>query len=142
MSLTMTEDERNAFLAEPRIAVLAVEQPGRGPLTVPVWYAYNTGGEVAVLTSSDSLKARLIRDAGRFTIIVQVEEQPYRYVAAEGSAVFNGATYDDVLAMAERYLPRAQALGYAESIRGESNVLIRMTPERWLSKGESRLEKI
>lgn len=142
MPSTMTEDERNAFLAEPHVAVLAVEQPGRGPLTVPVWYGYSPGGEVAVLTSSDSVKARLVRAAGRFTIIVQVAEQPYRYVAVEGPAVFNDATYDDVLDMALRYLPRAQALGYAESILGESNVLIRMTPERWLSKGRSRLEQI
>ena len=142
MPSTMTEDERNAFLAEPHVAVLAVEQPGRGPLTVPVWYAYSPGGEVAVLTSSDSVKARQVRAAGRFTIIVQVAEQPYRYVAAEGPAVFNDATYDDVLGMALRYLPQAQALGYAESIQGESNVMIRMTPERWLSKGQSRLEQI
>lgn len=138
----MTADERNSFLAESHVAVLAVEQPGRGPLTVPVWYAYTPGSEVTVLTSSDSIKAKLIRAAGRFTVIVQVEAQPYRYVAADGPAVIDEATYDDVLAMAVRYLPRAQALGYAESIRGESNVLIRMTPERWLSKGQSRLEQI
>lgn len=142
MPSTMTEDERNAFLAEPHVAVLAVEQPGRGPLTVPVWYDYKPGGGVAVLTSSDSVKARLVRAAGRFTIIVQVAEQPYRYVAAEGPAVFNDATYDDVLGMALRYLPQEQALGYTESIQGESNVLIHMTPERWLSKGKSRLEQV
>ncbi|WP_199433522.1 pyridoxamine 5'-phosphate oxidase family protein [Qaidamihabitans albus] len=140
MSSTMTADEREAFLAEPHVGVLAVERSGRAPLTVPVWYDYEPGGSVAVLTSPDSVKAKLIRGVGRFTLIAQVAEPPYRYAAADGPAAFDDATYDDVLAMAERYLPREQAVGYAESIRDETNVLIRMTPQRWLSKGQSRLE--
>ena len=34
----MTRTEREAFLAETRVGMLSVNEPGRGPLTVPVWY--------------------------------------------------------------------------------------------------------
>ncbi len=38
--LTMTRAEAEAFLAEPRVAVLSVTEPGRGPLASPLWYRY------------------------------------------------------------------------------------------------------
>jgi hypothetical protein len=38
--------DRELFLAEPHIAALSVSAgPGRGPLTVPIWYQYEPGGE-------------------------------------------------------------------------------------------------
>jgi len=36
VTLAMTPDEREAFLAGVHVGVLAVEEAGRGPLTVPV----------------------------------------------------------------------------------------------------------
>jgi hypothetical protein len=46
---------RELFLAEPHIAALPVSAaPGRGPLTVPVWYQYAPGGEAWVLTGHPS----------------------------------------------------------------------------------------
>jgi nitroimidazol reductase NimA-like FMN-containing flavoprotein (pyridoxamine 5'-phosphate oxidase superfamily) len=58
--------DREAFLAEPHIAALSVSAgPDRGPLTVPIWYQYEPGGEAWVLTEAASRKARLIEAAGR-----------------------------------------------------------------------------
>ena len=37
MSLKMTKDEREAFLADLHVGVISIEDPGRGPLTVPIW---------------------------------------------------------------------------------------------------------
>jgi hypothetical protein len=37
MSLAMTKQEREAFLAEVHVGVISIPEPGRGPLTVPVW---------------------------------------------------------------------------------------------------------
>ena len=57
--------DRELFLAEPHIAALSVSAgPGRGPLTVPIWYQYEPGGEAWVLTEAASRKARLIEAAG------------------------------------------------------------------------------
>jgi nitroimidazol reductase NimA-like FMN-containing flavoprotein (pyridoxamine 5'-phosphate oxidase superfamily) len=37
---SMTKAEREAFLADVHVAVLAVDEPGRGPMAIPVWYLY------------------------------------------------------------------------------------------------------
>jgi hypothetical protein len=49
MSLAMTKQEREAFLADVHMGVISIPEPGRGPLTVPVWYSCDPGGELRVL---------------------------------------------------------------------------------------------
>ena len=56
MSLAMTKAEREAFLAETRVAVISVAEPDRGPLTIPVWYSYEPGGVVRFVTAGTSKK--------------------------------------------------------------------------------------
>jgi nitroimidazol reductase NimA-like FMN-containing flavoprotein (pyridoxamine 5'-phosphate oxidase superfamily) len=56
VSLAMTRTEREEFLADVHVGVLSVEDPGRGPLTVPVWYADAPGATVDVITGTDSAK--------------------------------------------------------------------------------------
>ena len=55
---------RQEFLARPHVAALSVAEPGRGPLTVPIWYQYAPGGEPWVITPAASRKTRLIEEAG------------------------------------------------------------------------------
>ncbi len=77
--------EREQFLAEPHIGSLAVDAgPGRAPLVVPMWYQYTPGGDLWVMTGADSQKARLIRAAGRFSILAERVEPTIRYVSVEG----------------------------------------------------------
>ena len=40
MSLFMTKQEREAFLAEVHVGVISIAEIGRGPLTVPIRYNY------------------------------------------------------------------------------------------------------
>ncbi len=49
MSLAMTKEEREAFLADVHMAVISVAEHGHGPLVVPIWYSYEAGGEVRIL---------------------------------------------------------------------------------------------
>src|ERR1044071_8018094 len=80
MSIAMTKAEREAFLADVHVAVISIPEAGRGPLTVPVWYAYEPGGEVRIWTDATSRKAKLLGQANRFSLCVQQERPPYRYV--------------------------------------------------------------
>ena len=57
MSLSMTKDEREAFLADLHVAVIGIADDGRGPLTVPVWYSYEPGGALRFITGGGSKKA-------------------------------------------------------------------------------------
>ena len=139
MSLAMTRAEREAFLAAVHVGIVSVAEEGRGPLTVPIWYAYEPGGEVRVVTARSSRKGRLLARAGRFSLCVQVEAPPYKYVTVEGPIVgLEAAEIErDVRPLAHRYLGPVLGDRYVEETSGEAtrgdNVLIRMRPAHWLS---------
>ena len=139
MASTMNKEEREGFLAEVHVGVFAVAEEGRGPLAVPVWYAYEPGGEIMIWTGAGSRKARLLEAAGRFTFCVQDENPPYRYVTVEGAVSSVGpANFDgDVRPLAYRYLGEEAGESFLESLGGADgvagDVVIRMRPERWYS---------
>ncbi|MGW0522113.1 pyridoxamine 5'-phosphate oxidase family protein [Crossiella sp. NPDC003009] len=133
MELAMSRDVREKFLAEARVGVLAVPEPP-AVLQVPVWYAYEPGGPVVVLTARASRKAALIRAAGRFGLCVQDENPPYRYVSVEGpAAVEDRVDPAELSAMAHRYLDPATAREYLAANRGQltDDITFRMRPQRW-----------
>ena len=134
---TMTPREREAFLAETRVAVVSLAEPGRGPLAVPVWYAYEPGGVVRFVTGGKSRKARLLRDAGRLSLCVQTEVAPYKYASVEGPARIVGEPdfERDVRTIALRYLGADMGEMYLTMTAEErvGAVLVELTPERWLT---------
>jgi hypothetical protein len=133
--LTMTRDEREAFLADVHVGVMSIAADGRAPLGVPVWYAYEPGGLVNVLTEPKSRKARLLERSRRFSLCVQTETAPYKYVSVEGPVISweDGADADEQRALAERYLGAELAEPYLEATAGSPMVTLRMRPERWLT---------
>jgi nitroimidazol reductase NimA-like FMN-containing flavoprotein (pyridoxamine 5'-phosphate oxidase superfamily) len=78
MARPMTEREREAFLAEPRVAVLSVAgEEGRPPLAAPSFYAYLPGGAVSFFTNTQRRRARNVEridETGRVTLTVQRPE--------------------------------------------------------------------
>jgi len=128
--LSMTEVERSEFLAAVRVGVLAIDHPGHGPLALPIWYQWDNG-VVVISMDGSSLKARLLRAAGRATMTVQDEAPPYSYVSVEGPVVVTGEM-GDVLAMATRYLGAELGKWYADTNPSTADtVLVRLTPEKW-----------
>jgi PPOX class probable F420-dependent enzyme len=136
---TMTSEERQAFLAELHVGVIAVERPGRAPLSVPVWYGYQPGGDLMVWTDAGSVKEKLIRAAGRFALTAQDERPPYRYVTAEGPVSgIEPVDRDTALSIAVRYLGEKDGTAFTEQYLTSNSVLIRMRPQRWLSLDYSK----
>lgn len=130
----MTTEERERFLADVHVGVIAVERPDRAPLAVPIWYGYEPGGEVVLWTESKSVKNKLIGDAGRFSITVQDEQPPYKYVTAEGDvSAIEPADDATVRALAVRYLGAEEGAQFTDENVTPTSVVIRMRPERWLS---------
>ena len=142
MTLTMTSTERETFLAGVHVGILSVDEPGRGPLTVPVWYAYRPGGTVDIITGAQSAKARRLRAAGRFSVCAQTETPPYSYVSVEGpvSAEESTASPDERRAMAYRYLgPEVGDLYLAATAEDAAqSIVFRLSPERWLTTDFSK----
>jgi len=136
MSLRMSSDAREQFLADVHVGILAVAIDGAGPLTIPVWYAYDPRGVVTVSTGRYTRKAQAIAAAGRFTLCVQDERPPaYKYVSVEGPAVIEDIGAAERLALARRYLGTEGGDAFIAATASDeaSQVAIRMTPERWLT---------
>jgi PPOX class probable F420-dependent enzyme len=134
MSLTMSRAEGEEFLAGVHVGVLSVASgDGGGPLTVPVWYSYQPGGTVNVSTGRSTRKARAIEAAGRFSLCAQDERPPYKYVTVEGPVVIEDASDADRLELARRYLGAEAGDAFMAANPGGTQVMIRLTPERWLS---------
>ena len=132
----MTEIERQRFLADLHVGILGLERPDGPPLVVPVWYSYEPGGEVDVLTSASSLKGRLAAAAGRASLCAQQEELPYRYVTVEGPIEIDhlgDEAHDAVVPMAIRYLGEELGRAYAAGTNSTDEIRIRLSPERWFS---------
>ncbi|QOV37670.1 pyridoxamine 5'-phosphate oxidase family protein [Streptomyces ferrugineus] len=135
--MALSREEREQFLAEPHIAALAVDAgAGRAPLTVPIWYQYEPGGDVWILTGLDSRKNQLIQEAGRFSLMVDRLDPTIRYASVEGPVISTTpATLDHLREVSARYLPAEKVDGYVDFAwknHGEQ-VVIHMRPERWVS---------
>ena len=139
MSLAMTVQEREAYLADVHVAIVSVaDDSGRAPLAVPLWYEYRPGGEISLITARDSRKTALIRAAGRVTVAVQNGEPPYRYASAEGpvTAIDESVTVEQRWELARRYLGPEGADRYIENTAGATEQMVRILvrPEHWLTR--------
>jgi uncharacterized protein len=144
MPRPLTEQEREAFLADLHVATLSVaSDSARPPLTVPIWYHYQPGGNVTFFTrlqGGKTRKVRLIEKTGVLSLSVQKETAPYKFVTIEGTVTKtdHSPTVEQLLAIVGRYLPPEMAQGYVQSeIDGtaEANDLVLYTirPDRWIS---------
>jgi PPOX class probable F420-dependent enzyme len=139
VSFAMSVAEREQFLAGLHVGVLSVAEnragEERAPLAAPVWYDYQPGGRVSVITARGSRKGVALAAAGRMSLCVQDEKPPYRYVTVEGPVEIEELDPAERLAMARRYLGPDGGEQYVASNpdpAGE-NVMIRMRPEHWLT---------
>lgn len=131
----MSRQEREAFLADLHVGVISIPRPDGPPLAAPIWYDYEPGGDIWLLTGPTSQKGRLLREGTRVTLVAQREALPYAYVTVEGTVtgVREADTEADTLPMARRYL--GEEGGDAYTTANSDNVSVRLTvrPDRWLT---------
>ncbi|MFE9577960.1 pyridoxamine 5'-phosphate oxidase family protein [Nocardia sp. NPDC006044] len=134
--MALTLKERQEFLAQPHVAALSVAGgTGRGPLSVPIWYQYEPGSEPWVTTGAESRKLRLIKESGRFTLLVQRTEPTTRYVSVEGPVSRIVPLTDELhMEMVKRYLTGDAVDNYLKQAAGFGDqVAVYLRPEHWLS---------
>ncbi len=142
MSLIMSKEEREAFLADLHVAVFSVAEGNNGTLTAPIWYWYDEGGEPWILTGENSRKGKLLMEAKRFCLCVQTETPPYKYVSVEGpvSAIEQPDLEKHARPLSRRYLGDEMGDAYIEQdpeLKGQ--ILVRMKPERWLTTDYAKM---
>lgn len=134
--MALDQAQQDELLATPLVATLAVEDGShRGPLVVPVWYAYRPGGDVVMFTGAASRKAAAIRLAGRCSVLVQRDRPTYRYVGIEGTAGLTPVDADVVREIAGRYLSGTALDDYVAEIVADPGafVTVTLTPRHWVS---------
>jgi nitroimidazol reductase NimA-like FMN-containing flavoprotein (pyridoxamine 5'-phosphate oxidase superfamily) len=142
MPAPMTRAEREEFLAGVHVGIVSVDEPGRGPLSVPVWYRYEPGGEIVLVTRPQARKAPLLRVGARVSFVVQSEELPPKYVSVQGT-VTAAAPADverDVKPVVRKYLPAQVGDAYVDNTRpnGTDEIVVRIAPRRWYSRDFGR----
>jgi nitroimidazol reductase NimA-like FMN-containing flavoprotein (pyridoxamine 5'-phosphate oxidase superfamily) len=142
MPAPMTREEREAFLADVHVGVLSMDEPGRGPLSVPVWYLYERGGEIVVVTRPEARKAPLLAVGARVAFVVQSEALPPKYVTIQGRVVA-AAPADverDVKPVVRKYLGAEVGDAYVDNTRpnGTNEIVVRIRPRRWYSRDFGR----
>jgi len=139
MSTSMTTEEREAFLREAHIGVLSNPEPGKGPLTSPVWYDYAPSGMIWFLTQKTARKGQLLSVGNRISFLVQTTTAPYKYVSIEGpvSHISPSDRLKDLQPLAQRYLGEQGGKDYAAALAkryAQGNAIkIEIRPERWLT---------
>lgn len=143
-TLNMTRAEREEFLAGLHVGVISIADPdpNRAPLAAPIWYDYRPDAGLWVITGPESLKGRALAAAGRFTLVAQTEQAPYKYVSVEGPivSVREADREKDTRPMAHRYLGEEFGNAYVEGQASEGDGSVyTMTPERWLTLDYTKL---
>ena len=136
---SMTQAEKQAFLADVHVGVLALNDGDRGPLMVPMRYDYEPGGELWFLTGPQTRKGKLIQIGTRASLVAQTEDAPYRYVSVEGpiTSIAPADCELEGLPMAVRYLGPEMGKQYFDSM-SDWGVTVRVRPERWLAVDYSK----
>ena len=132
----MAQKKREAFLAEPRIGVMSMTRKSLAPLSMPVCYSYEPGGEVRVFMDATSFKAKLVERTGRYTLCVQDDAPPYRFVTVEGPARLEPAeSKRDAPPILCPSLGERRAMKYIETFveHGLVACIAAMRPEHWWS---------
>ena len=138
MPAPMTRAEREAFLAGLHVGLVAVDEAGQGPLVVPVWYLYEPGAEIVVVTRPQARKAALLVAGARVAFCVQTEDLPPKYVSVRGRVV-SAAPADverDVKPVVRKYLGAEMGDAYVDGTRpnGTDEIVVRIRPTRWYSR--------
>jgi nitroimidazol reductase NimA-like FMN-containing flavoprotein (pyridoxamine 5'-phosphate oxidase superfamily) len=135
--MPLSTADREAFLAQPHIAALAVATgTERAPLTLPIWYQYTPGGDLWFMIEARSRKTPLIAAAGRVSLMVDRVEPTVRYVSVEGPVISTEpGTEAQLREMATRYLPADRVeeyLAFAAADHG-NQLTVRVRPQHWYS---------
>ena len=128
----MSEQQREEFLKEPNVAVLAsVDSRGRAH-AAPIWYAYEDGGFL-MSTGEGSQKHVNLQAHPEVTLVVDRRTLPYYAVMARGRAELGpGLDLETRRRIAGRYLTPPQLEAYMARAGDGESVAIRLKPRRFI----------
>ncbi len=128
----MDQQAREAFLDEPRTAVLATTGRDGQIHAVPVWFSHE-GGVVRIITERGSVKHRNAVRTPRASLCVDERDGSFRYVTVEGPVtVQDSVSYEERLALHVRYRGAEAAKRVVDGGGHEQLVMLHLRPERFI----------
>jgi PPOX class probable F420-dependent enzyme len=121
-------DDRDAFLRQANIAVLAtVDAQGR-PHAAPVWYFYE-GGVFTISTDRHSRKHKNLVANPNVCLTIDKRDLPYFAVMAHGRVELGPMfSPEERLRLAVRYLGEERGRRYVEHTKSEDSITVRLRP--------------
>lgn len=127
----MEADEAAEFLAQPFVAVIAVDEPGWSPHLTPVWFHHVREENTSlVMTAANSKKVRLHRNgSGELSLCIQaLDGATPKYVNVQGVARLRPLSAELLETMVEKYLPAEYRDAYVADPPEDS--MFEITPRR------------
>jgi PPOX class probable F420-dependent enzyme len=131
----MTNEELEAFLRRPLIAVLSTKRAGGSLHSTPVWFEYEDG-LFYFWVDTASVKGRNILSDPEVSVCIATSNEPYEYVTASGRCEISS---NDVKArcfsITRRYYdePRARAF-VDEDLGAQTSMLLVLRPRLLVSE--------
>ncbi len=129
----LTNDERDAFLAEPGVLMrIAVTRADGSPLVTPIWFIHEDNAIYFTPRAKSEWFACLRRDP-RCALCIDEQPLPYRKVLVEGEAELVHDLGTDALwreqyrRIASRYVSAAEADAYVENTIDQERGLYRLS---------------
>jgi PPOX class probable F420-dependent enzyme len=127
MATTIPDQYRDLF-SKVAFAQLATLMPDGTPQVTPVWVDYD-GTHIRVNSAKNRVKDKNMRRAKQVALSVQDPENPYRYIAAQGTVVEISEEGADahIDALAKKYLGKDK---YPFRQPGEVRVIYKIRPDK------------
>lgn len=99
---------RDAFLADPRLGILALVRPCGTAVAIPLWYGWD-GMRVTMISERRSAKVGWLTSHPQASLLVtNIDPEPPRWVAFDGMARIEEHGQEAAERLAGRYLRRDQ----------------------------------
>ncbi len=127
----MSEQEMQAFLDEPRIGHMVTLRPDGSPQAAPIWYEYRDGVFVVWTNRFTSRFKNISRDP-RVVLSIASEDEPYSYVAAEGTVTTSEVVVKETaMGIAERYQGLEHGTAFVEEYHKDgASILLVLKPSK------------
>jgi PPOX class probable F420-dependent enzyme len=127
MAAAIPEKYKDLF-SKVAFAHLATLMPDGTPQVTPVWVDYD-GSHIRVNSAKNRLKDKNMRRARQVALSIQDPDNPYRYLAAQGTVIEITEQGADahIDALAKKYLGKDK---YPFRQPGEMRVIYRILPEK------------
>ena len=131
--MSMSSEELEAFLAEPRLCHFATVDSNDRPRVRPMWFLWRDG----VLWFTTRLESRHtgrdLANGGRVAVSIASDERPYRGVVVHGTVEVVGRDGGLLRAISTRYGKRQGEAWVREAMTEPDRTVLRLEPETLIS---------